>query len=153
MRRAMAGRQGGRNDERRDLSGVLKECRARLASRTTAPGRFRSGSCCAGPGPGSCASAGAIGLTVPVATACSASPGPCALNLRRAAPTGAGQFASVQEAQYRCPRATVVWVNEHSHICHFAGTHDYGNTKQGAYMCEADVQAAGNRAAKNDRHP
>ena len=62
----------------------LKECRARLASTTTAPGRFRSGSCCAGPGPGSCASADAIGLTVPVATACSASPGPCALNLRRA---------------------------------------------------------------------
>jgi hypothetical protein len=47
----------------------------------------------------------------------------------------------------------VVWVNERSHICHFAGAHDYGNTKQGAYMCEADVQAAGNRAAKNDRHP
>jgi hypothetical protein len=70
-----------------------------------------------------------------------------------AAPTGAGQFASEQEAQGRCPGATVVWVNEHSHIYHFAGTHDYGNTKRGAYMCEADAQAAGNRAAKNERHP
>jgi hypothetical protein len=70
-----------------------------------------------------------------------------------AAPTGAGQFASAQEAQGRCPGATVVWVNEHSHIYHFAGTHDYGNTKRGAYMCEADAQAAGNRAAKNERHP
>jgi hypothetical protein len=69
------------------------------------------------------------------------------------APTGAGQFASAQEAQSRCPGATVVWVNEHSHIYHFAGTRDYGNTKRGAYMCEADAQAAGSRAAKNERHP
>jgi hypothetical protein len=69
------------------------------------------------------------------------------------APTGAGQFASAQEAQSRCPGATVVWVNEHSHIYHFAGTRDYGNTKRGAYMCEADAQTAGNRAAKNERHP
>ena len=27
---------------------------------------------------------------------------------------------------------------------------DYGNTKQGAYMCEADAKAAGDRAAKNE---
>jgi hypothetical protein len=44
-------------------------------------------------------------------------------------------------------------VNEHSHIYHFVGTRDYGNTKRGAYMCEAEAQAAGNRAAKNERHP
>jgi hypothetical protein len=47
----------------------------------------------------------------------------------------------------------VVWVNENSHIYHFPGTRDYGNTKRGAYMCETDAQAAGNRAAKNERHP
>jgi hypothetical protein len=47
----------------------------------------------------------------------------------------------------------VVWVNEHSRIYHFAGTRDYGHTKRGAYMCEADAQAAGNRAAKNESHP
>ena len=51
------------------------------------------------------------------------------------------------------PAATVVWVNESSRIYHFAGTRDYGHTKRGAYMCEADAQAAGNRAAKNERHP
>ncbi len=62
-------------------------------------------------------------------------------------------FTSPQEAQYRCPGATVVWVNEHSHIYHFPGARDYGHTKLGAYMCEADAQAAGNRAAKNERHP
>jgi hypothetical protein len=33
------------------------------------------------------------------------------------------------------------------------GTRDYGNTKQGAYMCEKDAKAAGDRAAKNEKHP
>jgi hypothetical protein len=67
--------------------------------------------------------------------------------------TGPGGLASAQQAQYRCPGATVVWVNENSHIYHFPGTRDYGNTKRGVYMCESDAQAAGNRAAKNERHP
>ena len=49
--------------------------------------------------------------------------------------------------------STVVWLNEHSHIYHFPGTRDFGNTKSGAYMCEAEAQTAGNRAAKNERHP
>ena len=40
----------------------------------------------------------------------------------------------------------MVWVNEHSHIYHFAGTRDYGHTKLGAYMCEANAQAAGKKA-------
>src|SRR5580700_6380416 len=33
------------------------------------------------------------------------------------------------------------------------GRRDYGNTKQGAYMCETDAKAAGDRAAKNEKHP
>ena len=69
-----------------------------------------------------------------------------------AASTGGGS-ASAQEAQYRCPGSTVVWVNEHSHIYHFPGTRDYGHTKSGAYMCEAEAQTSGNRAAMNERHP
>ena len=32
-------------------------------------------------------------------------------------------------------------------------TRDYGHTKSGAYMCEAEAQASGNRAAMNERHP
>jgi hypothetical protein len=28
-----------------------------------------------------------------------------------------------------------------------------GNTREGAYMCEADAQGSGNRAAKSERHP
>jgi hypothetical protein len=80
-------------------------------------------------------------------------PAPTPSSYGAPAPIAAGQFASPQEAQSRCPGAAAVWVNEHSHIYHFAGTRGYGNTKRGAYMCEADAQAAGNRAAKNESHP
>ena len=63
--------------------------------------------------------------------------------------TGAGQFTTAAEAQGRCPGDKVVWVNTKSHIYHYAGTHSYGTTKQGAYMCEADANAAGDRASKS----
>jgi hypothetical protein len=76
---------------------------------------------------------------------------PAAPSAGSAASTGGGS-ASAQEAQYRCPGSTVVWVNEHSHIYHFPGTRDYGHTKSGAYMCEAEAQTSGNRAAMNERH-
>jgi hypothetical protein len=68
-------------------------------------------------------------------------------------PMGNGEFASDQQARARCPTDTVVWVNTHSGVYHFAGTHNYGHTKEGAYMCEADAKAAGDRAAMNEPHP
>jgi hypothetical protein len=64
-------------------------------------------------------------------------------------PTGAGQFSTEAEAKARCPTDTVVWVNTKSHVYHYAGTRSYGTTKQGAYMCEADATAAGDRASKS----
>ena len=67
--------------------------------------------------------------------------------------TGAGQFTTDAQARARCPSDTIVWVNTKLNIYHFAGRRDYGNTKQGAYMCEADAKAAGDRAAKNEKHP
>ena len=70
-----------------------------------------------------------------------------------AAPAGANQFASESQARARCVGDTVVWVNESSKIYHFSGTKAYGTTKQGAYMCERDAMAAGDRAAKNEKHP
>ena len=79
-------------------------------------------------------------------------PAPATYNPAPAA-SDAGEFTSDQQARARCPSDTVVWVNTRSRIYHFAGTRDYGKTKQGAYMCEADARAAGDRAAMNEKHP
>jgi len=68
-------------------------------------------------------------------------------------PSGVGQFADEAQAKASCPGDTVVWVNLRSKIYHFAGTHNYGNTKDGAYICERDTAAQGMRAAKNEQHP
>jgi len=69
------------------------------------------------------------------------------------APTGAGQYRTEAEAKGRCFAETVVWVNLKSKIYHFAGTKNYGNTKEGAYMCEREAIAQGDRASKTERHP
>ena len=68
-------------------------------------------------------------------------------------PSGAGEYATEAQAKASCLEDTVVWVNLRSKIYHFAGTHNYGNTKDGAYMCERDTAAQGMRAAKNEQHP
>ena len=96
------------------------------------------------------APAAAAPAPVPVAPA-PASTGPQSMKPQTA--TGAGQSASEAQAKAKCPSDTVVWVNTKSGIYHFAGTHNYGTTKQGAYMCEADAKAAGDRAAENEKHP
>lgn len=70
-----------------------------------------------------------------------------------AAPAGENQFTSEAQAKSRCGSDTVVWVNEPTKVYHFSGSKRFGNTKQGAYMCERDAQAAGDRAAKNEKHP
>jgi hypothetical protein len=69
------------------------------------------------------------------------------------APTGSNQFSTEALAKARCPTDTVVWANLNSHIYHFAGHREYGNTKSGAYMCEKDASAQSIRAAKNEKHP
>jgi hypothetical protein len=70
-----------------------------------------------------------------------------------AQPSGAGQFTAEAEAKGKCPNDTVVWVNTKSSVYHFAGARSYGKTKKGAYMCEADAKAAGDRAAAKEKHP
>jgi hypothetical protein len=62
----------------------------------------------------------------------------------------AGEYTTELAARARCPSDTVVWVNTPSRVYHYAGTHYYGHTKRGAYMCEADARAAGNRAARKE---
>jgi hypothetical protein len=71
---------------------------------------------------------------------------------------GASEFRSEQQARARCPSDTIVWVNNLSRVYHYNvvsshGHNFYGNTKDGAYMCEADARAAGDRAARDERHP
>jgi hypothetical protein len=83
------------------------------------------------------------------AQAAPAKPAPTATS----APTGANQFSAEAQAKARCPSDTVVWANTSSKVYHFAGNKNYGNTKQGAYMCERDAAAQGIRAAKNEKHP
>jgi glucan-binding YG repeat protein len=70
-----------------------------------------------------------------------------------AVPTGKNQFTTEALAKAHCPSDTVVYVNLKSNIYHFAGHKDYGNLKDGTYMCEKDTAGAGARAAKNEKHP
>jgi hypothetical protein len=65
----------------------------------------------------------------------------------------ADQFSSEADAKAHClSGTTVVWMNTKSGIYHFAGSRDYGHTKQGAYMCRSDADKVG-RAAKNEKAP
>lgn len=60
------------------------------------------------------------------------------------------QFASESEAQARCGN-DVVWVNTKTHVYHFPGGPEFGHTKHGAFMCQADADRDGRfRAAKNE---
>jgi hypothetical protein len=92
--------------------------------------------------------------TKPAAAPAAAPPPAAAPRPRETTATApAGGFANEALAKARCPTDTVVWVNENSKIYHFAGHKDYGNTKEGTYMCEKTAIGAGNRAAKNEKHP
>jgi hypothetical protein len=102
----------------------------------------------AAPAPAAAAPAPMAPAPAPAAAAPSA-PAPMA---PKAGAAVEGGFASDAQAKAKCPSDTVVWMNTKSHIYHFAGTHDYGHTKQGTYMCEMDAKGAG-RAAENEKHP
>ena len=64
----------------------------------------------------------------------------------------AGQFSTEGDAKAHCSGQNVVWMNNPSKIYHYAGSRDYGHTKNGAYMCQADADKVG-RAAKNEKAP
>ncbi|MBS0222478.1 MAG: helix-hairpin-helix domain-containing protein [Proteobacteria bacterium] len=76
---------------------------------------------------------------------------PTAAKAAKAAP--ADEFKAETEARKHCPSDTVVWVNTDSKIYHYNGASDYGKTKQGAYMCQKESDAAGFRAARNEKAP
>ena len=58
-------------------------------------------------------------------------------------------FATQDAAQAHCPNDTVVWLNTRSGVYHFYGERWYGNTEDGAYVCEKEADAAGDRPTKN----
>ena len=138
---------------------TAKECRAEWQANKAdnqAKGiteRAYVAQCRAGGTPAAAAPPAAPAPSQAPATTAAPAPAPAVPAARTSAPTGAGQFRSEAEAKGHCPADTVVWVNEKSHVYHFAGTHNYGATKQGAYMCEREAGAQGNRAAKNEKHP
>ena len=59
------------------------------------------------------------------------------------------QFCDEGQAKARCVGQPVVWVNTKSKIYHHAGANTYGHTKEGAYMCEGDAKAEGDRVSAN----
>ncbi len=70
------------------------------------------------------------------------------------APTAqAGQYSTEASAKQHCPSDNVVWANTKSMIYHYAGTKDYGKTKEGAFMCQQESNRSGFRAAKNEKAP
>jgi hypothetical protein len=58
-------------------------------------------------------------------------------------------FTTDDAAQAHCPRDVVVWLNIPSGIYHYKGERWYGRTKHGAYVCEKEAVAAGDRASEN----
>ena len=58
-------------------------------------------------------------------------------------------YRTEQQAQNHCPKDTVVWLNLPSGIYHFKGQRWYGNTNNGAYVCEQEADQAGDRATQN----
>jgi hypothetical protein len=66
-----------------------------------------------------------------------------------AAAQSAPEFPTEIEAQKHCPSDVVVWVNNPSGIYHFKGMRWYGNTKNGAFVCQKEGDKAGYRATRN----
>ena len=93
------------------------------------------------------APAAPVPTTMPAPVPAPASPAPT--QAARPAPT---PTAGVP-ANTSCPGSVLVWVNTKSKVYHFPGTHDYGSTKQGAYLCEQQALADGDRASKREKHP
>ncbi len=58
-------------------------------------------------------------------------------------------YPTETQAQAHCPADTVVWLNTPSGIYHFKGQRWYGRTKHGAYVCEKEADAAGDRGTRN----
>ena len=61
---------------------------------------------------------------------------------------GLQSFSTEQLSKQHCPSDTVVWLNLNTGVYHFKGEHLYGNTKNGAYVCQKEADKAGDRATR-----
>jgi hypothetical protein len=59
-----------------------------------------------------------------------------------------GQYSTEAEAKTSCPNDAVVWANVRSKVYHASDSRYYGQTNQGAYMCEKESIAAGYHAPR-----
>jgi hypothetical protein len=122
----------------------LSQCRTRQGSTASSSGGFAPAPASA-PAPAPASQSGSLfpwWQSSNSASAPASNPGaPSALQ--------AGQYTTELAARARCPSDTVVWVNTPSRIYHYSGTRYYGQTRRGAYMCEADARTAGYRATRS----
>jgi hypothetical protein len=58
-------------------------------------------------------------------------------------------FYTESAAQAHCPKGVVVWLNIPTGIYHYKGERWYGRTRHGAYACEKEAIAVGDRASEN----
>ena len=122
----------------------LAQCRASRSAAASPSGGFAPAPA-AGASPGSSAR-----LSVGLAISMVAALGPRAgAERRRSFTLRAGEYATELQARATCPSDQVVWVNTPTGVYHYSGTHYYGHTRRGAYMCEANARASGFRAARN----
>lgn len=63
--------------------------------------------------------------------------------------SSAATFDNEDDAHAQCPDDVVVWLNLNSGIYHYKGERWYGNTENGAYVCEQEAIADGDRATEN----
>jgi hypothetical protein len=59
------------------------------------------------------------------------------------------EYQDQQTAQSHCPNDTIVWLNTRTDVYHFQGERWYDNTEEGAFVCEKDADANGDRPTKN----
>jgi len=58
-------------------------------------------------------------------------------------------YSTEAAAQGHCPRDVVVWANVRTGVYHEKGMRYFGRTKNGAYVCRREADAAGYRNTRN----